>query len=93
MKRLTEIGQQRSTVGDVRGMGLMIGVELTNDDGSADPAAMTHVKQQSLEEGMFILSCGPANNIIRFIPPLVATIDDIDTGIDILDRALASYEA
>ncbi len=93
MKRLAEIGQQRSTVGDVRGMGLMIGVELNHEDGSADPAAMNHVKQQALEEGMFILSCGPSNNIIRFIPPLVTTMEDLDTGIDILDRALASYEA
>ena len=93
MERFGVIAGRRSMVGDVRGMGLMIGVELTDDDQTPDAAAMAHVKRQAREEGMFILSCGPSNNIIRFIPPLVTSREDLDAGIDILDRALASYEA
>ena len=42
---------------------------------------------------MFILPCGPDGNVIRFIPPLNVTPEDLDHGIDILDEALASYEA
>lgn len=91
--KLAEIAARRSTIGEVRGLGLMIGVELSNEDGSPDVGAMDHVKAQALEEGMFILSCGPDVNIIRFIPPLVVTPEELDLGIDILDRALASYEA
>jgi 4-aminobutyrate aminotransferase len=93
MARFREIAGQRSTVGDVRGLGLMIGIELSREDGSPDPDAMEHVKKQSRGEGMFILSCGPNGNVIRFIPPLVVTLDELDHGIDIVDRALASNEA
>jgi 4-aminobutyrate aminotransferase len=90
--RFTEMAQHRSPIGDVRGLGLMIGVELSAGDGTPDAKAMTHVKGQSLDEGMFILSCGPNGNIIRFIPPLVVSMEELDRGIDIVDRALASYE-
>jgi len=93
MTRFREIAGHRSTVGEVRGLGLMIGIELSHDDGTPDPEAMAHVKTQALEEGMFILTCGPDANVIRFIPPLIVTPEELDTGIDILDRALASYEA
>ena len=71
----------------------MIGIELSHEDGTPDAAAIKHVKSQSLDEGLFILSCGPDGNIIRFIPPLVVTPQELDQGIDIIDRALASYEA
>lgn len=91
--RFRAIGESRSTVGDVRGLGLMIGIELTKDDRAPDPDAMKHVKKQALAEGMFILSCGPNGNVIRFIPPLIVTQEELDKGIDIVDRALASYEA
>ena len=93
MTRFREISERRSTVGDVRGIGLMIGVELVSDDGAPDAAAMKHVKRQALDEGMFILSCGPEGNVIRFIPPLITTPEELELGIDILERALASYEA
>ena len=93
MTRFREISERRSTVGDVRGIGLMIGVELVSDDGAPDAAAMEHVKRQALDEGMFILSCGPEGNVIRFIPPLITTPEELELGIDILERALASYEA
>ena len=93
LQRLTEIAAMRSTVGDLRGLGLMIGVELSHDDGSPDAAAMAHVKEQALDTGMFILSCGPDGNVIRFIPPLNVSIEDLDRGIDIIDEALTSYEA
>ena len=51
------------------------------------------VMASALEQGMFILTAGPDFNIIRFIPPLIATIEEIDHGIDILDKALTAYEA
>ena len=91
--RFKDIASRRSTIGDVRGLGLMIGLELSNDDGSPDAAAMAHVKSQAQEAGMFILSCGPDGNVIRFIPPLVVAPEQLDQGIDIIDQALASYEA
>ena len=91
--RLDDMAAKRSTIGEVRGLGLMIGVELSKDDGSPDAAAMAHVKAQALDAGMFILACGPEGNVIRFIPPLIVTEDELDHGLDIVDEALASYEA
>ena len=46
----------------------------------------------ALEEGMFILNCGPDGNVIRFIPPLNVSTEDLDRGIDIIDSALTNYE-
>lgn len=91
--RIAAIAAARGTVGDVRGLGLMIGIELSNDAGDPDPDAMRHVKNQAIEEGMFVLSCGPDSNVIRFIPPLTVSSEDLDLGLDIIDQALASYEA
>jgi 4-aminobutyrate aminotransferase len=91
--RFDEISVRRSTVGNVRGLGLMIGIELSHDDRSPDSEAMEHVKQQALDTGMFLLPCGPDGNVIRFVPPLNVTTEDLDRGIDIIDEALASYEA
>lgn len=93
LDRFEDMAARRSTIGNVRGLGLMIGVELSHEDGTPDAAAMAHVKNQAREAGMFILSCGPDGNVIRFIPPLVVTTGELDEGIDIVDQALASYEA
>ena len=90
--RLEELKAKHPTIGDVRGMGLMIGVDLVDSDREPDPAAFEAVARHSLAEGMFILPCGPEVNIIRFIPPLNVSIEDLDTGIDIIDRALDGYE-
>ncbi len=90
--RIEEIAQQRESIGDVRGAGLMIGIELSGNDGKPDAAAMAHVKHQAIEAGMFILSCGPDSNVIRFVPPLTVNEADLDLGLDIIDQALASYE-
>ncbi|MBT8212246.1 MAG: aminotransferase class III-fold pyridoxal phosphate-dependent enzyme [Acidimicrobiia bacterium] len=91
--RLAEMKKSHSVIGDVRGMGLMIGVELTDESLDADPAAIEHVKKVGLDEGLFILDCGPKGNVIRFLPPLNVSMDDLDRGLDIIDQALASYEA
>ena len=65
-----------STIGDVRGLGLMIGVELVKDRETRDPdpAAMDQVARHGLANELILIPCGPDGNIIRFIPPLVTTI-------------------
>lgn len=90
--RLGDLQERYRVVGDVRGLGLMIGVELVGDDREPDPAAFKAVSAHAIENGLVILNCGPDGNIIRFIPPLNVSIDDLDRGIDIIDDALGSYE-
>ena len=90
--RLEEMAGRHESIGDVRGLGLMIGVELVRDDREPDPEAMDFVRNHAREAGMFILACGPDANVIRFIPPLNVSPEELDMGIDILDEALAAYQ-
>lgn len=91
--RLAEIQENHPSVGDVRGLGLMIGIDLVDTEGAPDPAAFTAMAEHAREQGMFILSCGPDSNVIRFIPPLNVSVEDLDRGIDIVEAGLAGYEA
>jgi len=92
--RWNELKEQHRLIGDVRGLGLMIGVELVQDDGhTPDTEAFSFIRSFALEHDMMILVCGPDGNIIRFIPQLNVSIEDLDLGIDILADAIAAYEA
>jgi 4-aminobutyrate aminotransferase len=91
--RWNEIGEKHRTVGDVRGLGLMIGIELVTEGNVPDPNAFPAIGKYAFEAGMFILNCSPDGNVIRFIPPLNVSQDDIDRGIDILEDAISKYEA
>ncbi len=90
--RWAEIREQHRTVGDVRGLGLMIGIELVKEGNEPDTEAFAAIGAHALDAGMFILNCGPDGNVIRFIPPLNVSQDDLDRGIDILADAIKKYE-
>ncbi len=90
--RLRELKDRYSTVGDVRGLGLMIGVELVDGAGQPSADAFGHVQRYARGAGLLILPCGPDGNIIRFIPPLITEPDELDRGIDILAAGIADYE-
>jgi 4-aminobutyrate aminotransferase-like enzyme len=70
----------------------MIGIEMVDPDGAPNQEAFTAVDAFAQEAGMFILSCGPDGNIIRFIPPLNVSREDLDRGIDILADGITAYE-
>jgi 4-aminobutyrate aminotransferase len=67
---------------DVRGLGLMIGVQMAS---KADADA---VQQRCLDEGLIVLTCGPGEDVLRLIPPLTISDDELDLGLAILCRAL-----
>ena len=90
--RFGELKEAHRTIGDVRGLGLMIGVELVGEGRTPDTEAFKAIAAHALDEGMFILNCGPDGNVIRFIPPLNVSTDELDRGIDIIDSALTNYE-
>lgn len=93
--RLNEVKDRHQTIGDVRGLGLMIGIELVSDRDARTPdkLAFQHLHRFCLERGAVIIECGPDGNVIRFIPPLVTTMDELDWAIDLMDAALTDYEA
>jgi 4-aminobutyrate aminotransferase len=92
--RLGKLEVAHDTIGEVRGLGLMIGIELVKDPESREPDAdaMKFVSQYALEHELIVISCGPDRNVIRFIPPLITTVDELDQAIDTIDTALTEYE-
>jgi 4-aminobutyrate aminotransferase len=74
-------------IGDVRGWGLMIGVEF-GKPGAPDPTTTKAVVNAAFERGLMLLTCGTYDNIIRWIPPLVVTAEQIDDALVIFAAAL-----
>jgi 4-aminobutyrate aminotransferase len=71
-------------VRDVRGIGLMIGVEL------ADKAVTEDVGHRCLEDGVIVLTCGPDENVVRLVPPLTITDAELETGLSTLTAAITA---
>jgi 4-aminobutyrate aminotransferase len=74
----------RSVTHDVRGIGLMIGVEL------ADADVAKRVQDRCFDAGVLVLTCGPGDNVLRLMPPLTVTDAELDLGLDALCAALAA---
>jgi 4-aminobutyrate aminotransferase len=77
-------------IGDVRGLGLMIGVEFRNAERKPDKETTKAVVQACFERKLMLLTCGTYDNVIRWIPPLVVTEKQIDEAIDIFTDSLKS---
>ena len=75
-------------MGDVRGLGLMLGAEFTAPDGTPDKAAAKQVVHECLDQGLMLLTCGPWDNTIRLIPPLTVSEAEVKEGLDIFAAAV-----
>ncbi|MBA3360418.1 MAG: aspartate aminotransferase family protein [Acidimicrobiia bacterium] len=94
-ERWAKMATEHPTIGDVRGLGLMIGVELVSDQETRtpDPEAFNHLQRFCLAHDLIIIDCGPDGNVIRFIPSLVTTIEELDWSLDLIDAGLSDYES
>jgi 4-aminobutyrate aminotransferase len=92
MERLKHMQGKHPSMGDVRGLGLMIGVELVKDKDTKEPAVELRdaVVQKCFEQGLLILGCGMST--VRFMPALNITADLVDEGLEIFERALTQAE-
>lgn len=93
-KGLEKLQTQHALIGDVRGMGLMIGVELVRDRATKQPARQEtlDVLEHCRELGMLIGKGGLDGNILRIKPPMCITAEDVDFALGVLDRALTLVE-
>lgn len=93
-ERFNELAERHSTVGDVRGLGLMIGVEFVADPATRlpDAAAFKHVAAHAFANELIIIPCGPDENVLRFIPPLITTREELEWAIGLVDEGLSSWE-
>lgn len=95
MELFQKLAVDHHTIGDVRGLGLMIGVELVANRETREPdkAAFAHIQQYCMERELVVIECGPMGNIIRFIPPTITTPDEVEWAINLIGDALADYES
>ncbi|MBE9569965.1 MAG: aminotransferase class III-fold pyridoxal phosphate-dependent enzyme, partial [Proteobacteria bacterium] len=88
--RIQNLQEQYEIIGDVRGLGPMMGIELVKDQKSKEPAAdeTGEVVKRCYETGLIVLRCGVYHNVIRILMPLVITDDQLKRGFSILDDSL-----
>ena len=83
--RLDELAARHPAIGEVRGLGSMLALELEARSGEE----AKRVTVAAREQGLLLLSCGLYGNVIRLLPPLTATDEELERGLSILDNALA----
>jgi 4-aminobutyrate aminotransferase len=90
--RLRGWTQSHPLVGDVRGRGLMIGIELVKDKTTREPAAALRNRVETLafERGLMVLGCGETS--LRLSPPLIVSEQEATVALDILEEALTLVE-
>jgi 4-aminobutyrate aminotransferase len=92
LERLRGWKNSHPLVGDVRGRGLMIGIELVKDKTTREPAAelRNRVETVAFEKGLMILGCGETS--LRLCPPLIVSKEEASVALDILEESLAQVE-
>lgn len=93
LARLRALRARHPSLGDVRGLGLMIGVEVVREGREPWPEGVRRLLAECLADGLLLLECGAHKNVIRLAPPLVVGEDDLGRGLDVLERAVARVEA
>ncbi len=90
---LTRLGQRHEIVGDVRGRGLMLAIELVTHRGNKTPATKetTEIFEKTREQGLVVSKSGANRNILRMVPPMCLTLADVEAVSDALDRCFEGY--
>ena len=93
MKRMADWPKKHRIVGDVRGRGLMIGVDIVKDQKTREygSAERDRIVEGAFERGVLFLGCGPST--VRIAPPLIVTRDEADVAVDMLEESIAAVEA
>ncbi|MGH3980771.1 MAG: aspartate aminotransferase family protein [Pseudonocardiaceae bacterium] len=86
---LRKVAADHPVIADVRGLGLMMGNEFRTADGGPDTATAQRAQQEAAHDGLLLLTCGAHGNVVRMIPPLVVTAEQIDEGVALWGRAVA----
>jgi 4-aminobutyrate aminotransferase / (S)-3-amino-2-methylpropionate transaminase / 5-aminovalerate transaminase len=93
--RLEKLARKLPKVGEVRGLGPMIALELVEDAGTKEPASKLALRTTTTarEKGLILLSCGLYGNVIRILVPLVISDEDLGQGLGLLEEALVDAGA
>ena len=93
-KRLLELQEKYPIIGDVRGKGLMLSLELVKDRQTKEPAVeeAANIIEMTRHQGLVISKSGGYKNCLRLMPPLCLSIEDIDYIISALDNCFSSNQ-
>ncbi|TYB42742.1 aspartate aminotransferase family protein [Actinomadura chibensis] len=86
---LRKVAADHPVIGDVRGLGLMQASEFTGADGEPDAAAAQRAHKAAAERGLLLLTCGAYGNVVRMIPPLIVTAEQVDEALGLWSAAVA----
>ncbi|WP_143314936.1 aspartate aminotransferase family protein [Clostridium sp. HBUAS56017] len=86
--KLESLMKKYKCIGEVRGIGLMLAIEIVDEDGNPNTDFTKKIILSSLEKGLLLLSCGCYKNVVRFIAPTTVSEEEIDKAITILDNVL-----
>ncbi|MDQ3954669.1 MAG: 4-aminobutyrate--2-oxoglutarate transaminase [Actinomycetota bacterium] len=94
-ERLDPLEDQLRIVGDVRGLGPMVGLELVTDPDSKEPAKLetAAMVKRCHERGVLVLKAGTYDNVVRLLAPLVISEDDLHAGLDVVVESLEWADA
>ncbi|HEX8893662.1 MAG TPA: aminotransferase class III-fold pyridoxal phosphate-dependent enzyme, partial [Terriglobales bacterium] len=93
-KRLNQLKRELPLIGDVRGLGLMVGIELVSDESKTPAAADAEaVRNHCLASGVLVGVGGIYGNVVRVQPPLVITHQQLDQAADAIAHALERIQA
>lgn len=88
-KQLDQLKVKYPVIGSIRAVGLMIGIEIVHpESGEPDGELAMNILDRALEEGVLFYFCGNKGEVIRMIPPLTVTKEQVDDGLLMLGRAL-----
>jgi 4-aminobutyrate aminotransferase len=90
---LRKVAADHPVIGDVRGLGLMLGSEFTSADGRPDAATAVRAQQEAASRGLLLLMCGAWGNVVRMIPPLVVDEAQVEEALGIWADAVTAAEA
>ena len=93
MTGLARIASTLPLRSEVRGAGMMIGMELRHQDGRAAADVVAEVRRQALENGLLVLACGADKNVLRLMPPTTLTFNEADRALATLSAAFRGVTA
>jgi 4-aminobutyrate aminotransferase / (S)-3-amino-2-methylpropionate transaminase / 5-aminovalerate transaminase len=90
--RWEEVAQDVPQIGEVRGVGAMVGVEFVQARETKEPAGdfVGSMVERAMQRGVVAVSCGPYHNVLRHLVPLVISDEELDEGLDVLAQAAVS---
>jgi 4-aminobutyrate aminotransferase len=90
--RFNEMKKKYPVIGEVRGLGLMIGVELIDKHGMPDGKALLQLVNECFKRNLLLLDCGSHDHVIRFVPPLNVTKEQLEEALAIFEAGLKELD-